>query len=51
MPKKRKTVNLGKGGCLCWDKATYSPECCDPDDPKAERMGKGTAPTEEDEEP
>ena len=41
MKKKRKSVNLGKTGCLCWDTATYSPECCDPEDRYAEEIGVG----------
>lgn len=41
MKKKRKSVNLGKTGCLCWELQTYSPECCDPDDRYAEEIGVG----------
>ena len=49
MPLEDKYVDLGTDGCLCKDEDRYSVECCDEDDRWAERMGRGTAPVEEEE--
>ena len=42
--RRRRNVNLGPTGCLCWETATYSPECCDPDDRYAEQIGRTRGP-------